>query len=77
VAAVSLHTGTVRDLGLDVKPVPEPGNPRHAGIFRLPSIFGPADEAAEAFRLASDLQEHCRFVACRSPEVAERARQRT
>jgi hypothetical protein len=76
VAAVSLHTGSVRDLGLAVKPVPEPANPLHAGIFGLPTIYGPEDEAAEAYRLASDLREQCRFVACRSTQVAEKARRR-
>jgi len=76
VAAASLHTGKVRALGLDVEPVPEAGNPAHAGILGLPSIYGPVDEAAEAYRLASDLREQCRFVAYRTPEVAERARRR-
>jgi hypothetical protein len=76
VAAVSLHTGKVRDLGLRVEPVPEPGQPDHAGIFGLPTIYGPEEQAVEAYRLASDLNEMARFVACRSPEVAEKARRR-
>ena len=76
VAAVSLHTGKVCDLGLRVEPVPDPANPVHAGVFGLPTIYGPEDQAAEAYRLAGDLREHCRFVACRTPEVAERARRR-
>lgn len=77
VAAVSLHTGRVRSLSLRVEGVPEDNWASHAGVFGLPCPpFERPDDEAEAFRVASDLQEMSRFVACRSPENEAKARRK-
>jgi len=72
-AAVSLHTGRVRDAGLIVEARPEPGNPAHAGILGLPQK---EDDYARAMALASDLQEMARFVRYRDPSVPDKLRRR-
>ena len=72
-AAVTLHTGRVRGLGLEVVPSPGPENPAHAGIRGVPHQ---EDDYRRAMYLASELQEMARFVRFRDESVERELRGR-
>jgi hypothetical protein len=77
-AAMSLHTGRVRDLGLSVESRRQdtPENPAHAGISGLPSPYGPEEDHHRATVLALALREMARFVTYRDESIPVKLRQR-